>query len=101
MGGGPLPYKIPHWSHYQVTDRTPELQKLQQRLASLGLKDPWIRNEVWRFDRGYQPTMMQNAKMLLGRGMGIGITLGIISAGISIYWEKQTSHASHAPHGEH
>ena len=40
---------------------------LEKKLAALGLKDPWIRNEVWRFDRGFQPTMWGNAKMLFKR----------------------------------
>ena len=55
-----LDAKLSH--HFQ-----PELQKLQEKLAALGLKDPWIRNEVWRFDRGIQPTVWQNWKYLLGR----------------------------------
>ena len=45
----------------------PELQKLEQKLAALGLKDPWIRNEVWRFDKGFQPTQWGNAKVLFKR----------------------------------
>jgi len=102
-GGGPLPYKVPHWTKYKVGDHTPELQALEKKLAALGLKDPWIRNEVWRFDRGYTLSKWAKAKMLLSRGAVVGITLGVISAGISIAWEKEYSkqHAAHAPHGEH
>ena len=53
MGGGHHHHErlqIPDWKIYQVGDHTPNLQQLQQRLAAKGLKDPWIRNEVWRFD---------------------------------------------------
>lgn len=41
--------------------------------------------------------------VVLNRGAVVGITLGVISAGISIAWEKEYSkqHAAHAPHGEH
>jgi len=42
--------QIPDWKIYQVGDHTPNLQRLQQKLAARGLKDPCIRNEVWRYD---------------------------------------------------
>ena len=38
--------------------------------------------------------------VLIYRGAWIGIPLGVISAIISIQWEK-AEHAAHAPHGEH
>jgi len=52
MGGGHHHERlqIPDWKIYQVGDHTPNLQKIQHRLAARGLKDPWIRNEVWRYD---------------------------------------------------
>merc|ERR1712066_808599 len=92
MGGGATPYKIPHWSKYKVSDRTPELQEVERRLAALGLKDPWIRNEVWRYDKG-----------LGSLGFWTKWRMLLFSAAISIYWEKEWSkkHAAHAPHGEH
>ena len=44
MGGGVLP-PIPDWKVYDMNkvNQVPELVKHQQRLAALGLKDPWIR----------------------------------------------------------
>lgn len=41
---------MPDWRKYKVTT-APELNEVQQRLAAIGLKNPWLRNEVWRFDR--------------------------------------------------
>lgn len=35
-------FKAPDWRKYQVKN-APELVKVQHRLASLGLKDPWLR----------------------------------------------------------
>lgn len=49
MGGhghGPT-IKIPSHEIYKVED-VPELMEIQQKLAAKGLKDPWLRNEVWR-----------------------------------------------------
>lgn len=40
--------KVPDPSIYKVED-APELVKLREKLAAKGLKDPWIRNQVWRF----------------------------------------------------
>lgn len=50
MGGGShgKPYEIPDWRIYKVED-VPELARTQRMLAQKGLKDPWLRNEVWRY----------------------------------------------------
>ena len=40
--------KVPDYSIYKIED-APELVKLQERLAKKGLKDPWLRNHVWRY----------------------------------------------------
>ena len=52
MGGDGhgFPYKVPDWKQYKVGAHTPELEHVERMLKSLGLKDPWLRNEVWRFD---------------------------------------------------
>ncbi|XP_041374510.1 NADH dehydrogenase [ubiquinone] 1 beta subcomplex subunit 3-like [Gigantopelta aegis] len=39
---------IPDWREYKI-DGIKELENLQKALQSQGLKDPWIRNEVWRY----------------------------------------------------
>merc|ERR1712058_52512 len=51
MGGGAQPHGIPDWRIYSQDKvaEVPELMKHKQRLAALGLKDPWIRNEIWKF----------------------------------------------------
>ena len=50
-GHGP-PYKIPSYEIYKWED-VPELRKMQEKLAKLGLKDPWARNQVWRYNKRY------------------------------------------------
>ena len=37
MGGGALP-PVPDWKSYQVGSHTPELEKVQKMLKSMGLK---------------------------------------------------------------
>lgn len=40
--------KIPDWRNYKVSE-CPPLQNLERMLAQRGLKDPWIRNHVWKY----------------------------------------------------
>jgi hypothetical protein len=35
-------FKAPDWRKFKV-ENAPELQNVQNRLAALGLKDPWLR----------------------------------------------------------
>merc|ERR1712156_950014 len=97
MGGGEMPYKVPDWKIYQVGNHTPELENVQRMLSSLGLKDPWIRNEVWRFDRNQvsmadRPVLIRN---LLMRGMKPGFALAVVTAGIHYYLESKNDHGHH------
>ena len=48
MGGGGIFPEIPYWIIYRVGPHTPELAQNVRMLSSLGLKDPWACNEVWR-----------------------------------------------------
>lgn len=71
-GGGGQPVEIPDYKIYSnKADKIPELAKHQQRLAALGLKDPWIRNEVWKFQpsAGYLP-FWQRMRITMFRGFG-------------------------------
>ena len=69
MGGGHhhgerLP--IPDYKIYQVGEHTPELLKVERMLAAKGLKDPWMRNEVWRYDTRMHGTYASRAFQSLG-----------------------------------
>ncbi|OWF44164.1 uncharacterized protein LOC110458741 [Mizuhopecten yessoensis] len=51
MGGKGSTHVFPkdeHWSTYKI-DGIKGLEEHKNSLARDGLKDPWIRNEVWRF----------------------------------------------------
>ena len=42
-------YKVPDYRIYKVENAEPLVQ-VRKDLAKLGLKDPWLRNEVWRYN---------------------------------------------------
>ncbi|CAM4882819.1 unnamed protein product [Rotaria socialis] len=42
-------FRVPDWRSYKV-DGIPELESYRSKLTNKGLRDPWIRNQVWLFD---------------------------------------------------
>eukprot|EP00088_Acartia_fossae_P009303 TRINITY_DN14496_c0_g1_i1.p1 TRINITY_DN14496_c0_g1~~TRINITY_DN14496_c0_g1_i1.p1 ORF type:complete len:107 (+),score=21.13 TRINITY_DN14496_c0_g1_i1:30-323(+) len=95
-GGGPLP-AVPDWKTYKVGPHTPELEHVQRMLKSLGLKDPWARNEVWRYDRnqfGMADRSVQ-IKRLVSRGFFPGLGLAVVTAGIHYFLESKNDHGHH------
>ena len=93
--GGVKKIEIPDYKIYQVGPRTPELQDVQRRLAARGLKDPWLRNEVWRFDRRIMKSPKQRVIMTFKRGFFPGLALAVVTTFISNYFESVAPH--HAP----
>ncbi|RWS16606.1 NADH dehydrogenase [ubiquinone] 1 beta subcomplex subunit 3-like protein [Dinothrombium tinctorium] len=75
----PFGCRIPDWRQYKVSEYTPELQKLEKRLAERGLKDPWIRNEVWKHDtRLWGSPFQRRSWMLRGTATGLVVTAIIV-----------------------
>ena len=96
MGGGGNFPEVPDWRIYKVGPHTPELEQNARMLSSLGLKDPWARNEVWRFDRrnlgmADRPVLIRR---LLSRGFFPGLGLAVVTAGTS---EKVSVKLIHIP----
>jgi NADH-ubiquinone oxidoreductase B12 subunit family len=93
---------VPDWRTYTVGEHTPELLKNERMLKSLGLKDPWARNEVWRFDRTnprYEVGSYKRLKVIY-RGFAIGFGVAVITAGIRIYFRLKEGHGhGHGDHG--
>ena len=77
--GGHPKIVIPDYKKYVVDENTPELLKLQERLKAKGLKDPWIRNEVWRYD---MREMFVNYGERIRWTMGRGVLTGAIFGGV-------------------
>ncbi|XP_034243241.1 NADH dehydrogenase [ubiquinone] 1 beta subcomplex subunit 3 [Thrips palmi] len=86
MGGdhhhhGP-PYKVPDYRIYKVDANSPELLHIQNVLKSVGLKDPWMRNEVWRYHRDIIGPQNWSTRWgrLFFRKFPLGLALGIATA---------------------
>ena len=94
--GGVKKITIPDYKTYQIGPWAPELQEVERKLKARGLKDPWLRNEVWRFDRRDFLTPKQRALVAFKRGFFPGLALAIISACVSSYYENRAPH--HTPY---
>ncbi|XP_003706346.1 NADH dehydrogenase [ubiquinone] 1 beta subcomplex subunit 3 [Megachile rotundata] len=81
-GHGP-PYVVPSPNIYKVED-VPQLVRVQQRLAEKGLKDPWLRNEVWRYTT-LPGTPLTRALRVFLRGARFGIPTFIVVVSIENY----------------
>ena len=60
-----------------LIDFQPKLQDVQARLEAKGLKNPWLRNEVWRYDHRITPSALTRFKSIFGQGLLPGLALGI------------------------
>ncbi|XP_014480008.1 PREDICTED: NADH dehydrogenase [ubiquinone] 1 beta subcomplex subunit 3 [Dinoponera quadriceps] len=84
--------KIPDPNIYKVED-VPELKRVQEELAKRGLKDPWLRNYVWR----YQSTtkFLPRGIPLVFRGWKIGVPAFLITIAVEQYFGIDYSGHSH------
>ncbi|XP_072948205.1 NADH dehydrogenase [ubiquinone] 1 beta subcomplex subunit 3 [Epargyreus clarus] len=100
MGGhghGP-PYTVPHYSQFQVQG-IPQLEELEKALAKKGLKDPWIRNETWRYHPGFG-TRFQRARKVFFRGFPLGLALTVATVGLRKMFGSDDHHG-HGHDGDH
>ncbi|XP_077175254.1 NADH dehydrogenase [ubiquinone] 1 beta subcomplex subunit 3 [Paroedura picta] len=80
MGHGHEPGKmeLPDYRQWKI-EGTP-LQNVQERLARRGLRDPWLRNEAWRYtgEFGKPVTVMG----VLGKGFKWGFAAFLVSLAV-------------------
>uniref|UniRef100_A0A182PJE9 Protein aurora borealis n=1 Tax=Anopheles epiroticus TaxID=199890 RepID=A0A182PJE9_9DIPT len=79
-GHGP-PYKVPDASIYKVAD-APELVEVERALARRGLKDPWLRNEVWRYNVKQFSTHRSRLITFLFKGFPLGFAAFVATIGV-------------------
>uniref|UniRef100_G3MN33 NADH dehydrogenase [ubiquinone] 1 beta subcomplex subunit 3 n=1 Tax=Amblyomma maculatum TaxID=34609 RepID=G3MN33_AMBMU len=72
----PKPPPVPDYRIYKVED-VPRLMKVRDTLALQGLRDPWIRNEVWRYSEYNKTPSKVLFKNLVTRGMKPGFLLAV------------------------
>merc|ERR1711955_65959 len=102
MGGDHGATKVPDWRSYKVAD-IPQLVEYEKLLAQKGLKDPWIRNEVWRFQPQYFGTQAQRWQMTAFRGIKLGffVFLGVVAVEKLVGAVAAPSHGHGHGHGHH
>ncbi|KAI1711960.1 NADH-ubiquinone oxidoreductase b12 subunit family domain-containing protein [Ditylenchus destructor] len=99
MGGGHHgePYEIPKYTVYNNWQECPHLVEHQNRLARLGLKDPFVRNYVhlYKPGAGFVNTWPQWLWKVSGSGFlpGIATAAAVIALeeGYSLYKKGHTS----------
>ncbi len=96
-----MKFKAPSWTKFQVAN-APELVDVENRLAKLGLKDPWLRNEVWRYDPqcgavSARPQLLRSA----GNGMKLGLILCIGTIILETAYNKIFAKPDDHHHGHH
>lgn len=91
-------YKVPNASIYKV-EEVPQLLEVQNKLARRGLKDPWLRNEVWRYNPQQFSTHANRARKFFLRGFGIGFAAFLVTIGIEHLTGYDYSHGNYQGHG--
>ena len=85
--GSKPPYVVPDYRIYKV-ENAPELLRTQRALASIGLKDPWIRNEVWRYNVKVFGTMKERCKSTFLTGFRTGFIAFLITIGGTAIYDR-------------
>jgi len=101
-GHGPK-FVVPDWRKYKI-DGIKQLEWTRDSLAEKGLRDPWLRNEVWRYEDwpGYGRSMIS----ILTRGLKYAAAAMVVTIAVDqilgISRSKQHHGEHHGEeHGEH
>jgi len=90
--------KVPDWKSYKV-ENIPELMKVQEALAKKGLSDPWLRNEVWRYQQsewGTKKSRWQNSVFRgFKYGFGAFLVTIVLEKGLSVISPPKDDHHDH------
>ncbi|XP_064869936.1 NADH dehydrogenase [ubiquinone] 1 beta subcomplex subunit 3 [Oncorhynchus nerka] len=81
---------LPDSKQWQV-EGTP-LEFTRQRLAARGLKDPWARNEVWRYVGGFSRPVSLGDVMLRGFKWGFAAFAVALTVEYALFPPKKSDH---------
>ncbi|XP_046385624.1 NADH dehydrogenase [ubiquinone] 1 beta subcomplex subunit 3 [Ischnura elegans] len=99
-GHGHKPYVVPDYKEFKV-EEVPELAEVQDALKRRGLKDPWLRNEVWRYSVKEFGTPRSRGNAFFFRGFKWGLGAFVATVAIEKALEKfSPAHDGHG-HGHH
>lgn len=93
------PYKVPDYKIYKVED-IPQLLTVKRALAAQGLSDPWLRNEVWRYNPKVFGTEGLRTRKTFLRGLGLGLVAAVVTIVGSTVYDKlfPSKHHGHSAH---
>lgn len=102
MGGGHHHHevKVPDHTIYKV-ENAPQLLEVQNALKRQGLRDPWLRNEVWRYDQKVFGTHWGRFRTSLFRGFGLGVAMFLVTIGVEKAFNIDYTGGRHHGHGGH
>ncbi|XP_048200942.1 NADH dehydrogenase [ubiquinone] 1 beta subcomplex subunit 3 [Perognathus longimembris pacificus] len=86
-GHGHSKIELPDHRQWKI-EGTP-LEAMQKKLAQQGLRDPWARNEAWRYMGGFA-----NTYSFLGvifKGFKLGFAAFVIAAGAEYLFESHNN----------
>jgi len=98
----PMGVEIPDWREYKV-EQVPELKEVERRLAARGLKNNWLRNEVWYMRDSLHGTNLRRLVRVWGQGLPLGLAAAVVLIAIEsvIFKEKRKKHAEELEHWHH
>ncbi|XP_044526572.1 NADH dehydrogenase [ubiquinone] 1 beta subcomplex subunit 3 [Gracilinanus agilis] len=93
-GHGHGKIELPDYKQWKI-EGTP-LQRVQERLAKQGLKDPWLRNEAWRYmGRFGKPATFCNT---LTRGFKWGFGAFLLAIGVEYFITAPKNEEEYSKH---
>ncbi|XP_073845603.1 NADH dehydrogenase [ubiquinone] 1 beta subcomplex subunit 3 [Musca autumnalis] len=99
--GHGAPYKVPDASTYKVED-VPKLVEVREALARQGLRDPWLRNEVWRYNAKEFGTHASRLRTFMLRGFVLGLGLTAATVALETVFGGDDHHGhGHGEEGHH
>jgi len=92
-------FTIPDWRQYKI-DGIKDLEWTRNSLASKGLHDPWLRNEVWRYK--YWPGFGKSAVETVFRGFKYAAAAMIVTIAVDqlLGISKSKQHHGDAHHND-
>ncbi|XP_043433392.1 NADH dehydrogenase [ubiquinone] 1 beta subcomplex subunit 3 isoform X1 [Prionailurus viverrinus] len=83
--------KLPDYKQWKI-EGTP-LETVQEKLAARGLRDPWGRNEAWRYMGGFANNVSFVGALL--KGFKWGFAAFVVAVGAEYYLESQKKEKKH------
>ncbi|KAF2897779.1 hypothetical protein ILUMI_08410 [Ignelater luminosus] len=92
--------KMPDYRIYKVED-IPQLVATKRALAARGLTDPWLRNEVWRFNPKAFGTEKSRIITTVFRGFRVGFVAFVLTVLGTAAYDKMNPPKHGHGHGHH